>query len=63
MVAIHGTYNRNIHELKNAIVVSTFWAIGYGVFSSGNVTDEMIAEYIAHHDEHSDNLDDIEVRP
>ncbi len=26
-----------------------FWAIGYGVWSSGNVTDKMIEEYLKHH--------------
>jgi putative transposase len=26
-----------------------FWAIGYGAWSSGNVTEEMIQEYLEHH--------------
>ncbi len=26
-----------------------FWAIGYGAWSSGNITDEMVAEYLEHH--------------
>ena len=26
-----------------------FWAIGYGVWSSGNITEEMINEYLEHH--------------
>lgn len=30
-----------------------FWAIGYGAWSTGNVTEEMINEYIEHHREES----------
>ena len=26
-----------------------FWAIGYGVWSTGNITDEMVQEYLEHH--------------
>ncbi len=26
-----------------------FWAIGYGCWSTGNITDEMINEYLEHH--------------
>ena len=26
-----------------------FWAIGYGVWSTGNITNEMVAEYLEHH--------------
>ncbi|CAN2042489.1 transposase [Candidatus Magnetomoraceae bacterium gMMP-15] len=29
-----------------------FWGIGYAAFSSGHVTDEMIREYLEHHDKH-----------
>ena len=38
-------------ELRKKYWGRHFWAIGYGAFSSGNVTDEMIEEYIAHHSE------------
>jgi len=34
-----------------------FWAIGYGVWSTGNITDEMVQEYLEHHRNPS-NLDD-----
>ena len=27
-----------------------FWAIGYGVWSTGNITDKMVQEYLSHHD-------------
>ena len=33
-----------------------FWAIGYGVWSTGNITDEMVQEYLEHHRNPS-NLD------
>lgn len=26
-----------------------FWAIGYGVWSTGNITDKMVEEYLNHH--------------
>ena len=35
-----------------------FWAIGYAAFGSGYVTDEMIQEYLAHHDNHLNHNDD-----
>jgi len=35
-----------------------FWATGYAEFSSGRVTDEMIREYLDHHDNHPNHNDD-----
>ena len=35
-----------------------FWAIGYAAFSSVHVTDEMIQEYLAYHDNHQNHNDD-----
>jgi putative transposase len=26
-----------------------FWAIGYGAWSTGNITDEMVERYLEHH--------------
>jgi len=26
-----------------------FWTIGYGAWSTGNITDEMVQEYLEHH--------------
>ena len=26
-----------------------FWAVGYGVWSTGNITEEMVQEYLEHH--------------
>ena len=35
-----------------------FWAIGYGAWSTGNITDEMVQEYLEHHRKPSDMSDD-----
>ena len=32
-----------------------FWAIGYGGWSTGNITEEMVQEYLEHHRKPSDN--------
>ena len=31
------------------------WAIGYGAWSSGNITDELVAQYLEHHRNPSNN--------
>lgn len=36
-------------ELKRRYWGGHFWAIGFGAWSSGNVTREMINEYLEHH--------------
>lgn len=36
-------------ELKKQYWVHHFWAIGYGAWSTGNITDEMVQEYLEHH--------------
>lgn len=38
-------------ELRNRFWGGHFWGIGYGAWSSGNITDEMIQEYLEHHRE------------
>lgn len=35
-----------------------FWAIGYGCWSTGNITDEMVNEYLEHHRKPEDLNDD-----
>lgn len=35
-----------------------FWGIGYAAFSSGHVTDEMIKDYLKHHEAHPNHNDD-----
>ena len=35
-----------------------FWVIGYVAFSSGQVTNGMIKNYLEHHNEHPNHNDD-----
>ena len=34
-----------------------FWAIGYGVWSTGNITDELVQKYLEHHPTDTSNDD------
>jgi putative transposase len=36
-------------ELRRRYYGGHFWGIGYGAWSSGNITDEMIESYLEHH--------------
>ena len=36
-------------ELRRRYWGRHFWAIGYGAWSSGKITDEMVAQYLEHH--------------
>ena len=36
-------------ELKKKYWGQHFWAIGYGAWSTGNLTEEMVNEYLEHH--------------
>jgi putative transposase len=36
-------------ELSKQYWGKHFWAIGYGVWSTGNVSKEMVEEYLEHH--------------
>ncbi|MBZ0200395.1 MAG: IS200/IS605 family transposase [Ignavibacteriaceae bacterium] len=36
-------------ELKKRYWGQHFWAIGYGCWSTGNITDEIVNEYLEHH--------------
>ena len=58
---LKGRTSRRLQEefpqLKKQYWGKHFWAIGYGAWSSGNITDEMIAEYLEHH-RHPSNKDD-----
>ena len=42
-------------ELKQRYWGRHFWAIGYGCWSTGNITDEMVDEYLEHHRNQKDN--------
>ena len=47
-------------HLKKRYWGQRFWAKGYGAWSTGNITDEMVQQYIEHHrnpsDENQDNF-------
>jgi len=45
-------------ELKKHYWGQHFWAIGYGCWSTGNITDEMVNEYLEHHRKPSRNNDE-----
>ena len=36
-------------ELRKRYWGRHFWAIGYGAWSTGNITDEVVQEYLEHH--------------
>jgi putative transposase len=42
-------------ELKKRYWGRHFWAIGFGCWSTGNITDEMVNEYLEHHRNPNDN--------
>jgi len=47
-------------ELKKRYWGSHLWGVGYGAWSVGHLTDEMLQEYLAHHNprnnDHTDNF-------
>jgi len=45
-------------QLKKRYWGGHFWSIGYGGWSSGNVTESIINEYLEHHGERPNNNDD-----
>jgi putative transposase len=45
----HERFNKSFLKLKRRYWGRHFWAIGYFVRTTGNVTDEMIKAYIEHH--------------
>jgi putative transposase len=46
-------------ELKRRYWGKHFWAIGYGARSTGNITEEMVQEYLEHHRESSNRENDV----
>ena len=45
-------------ELRKRYRGQHFWEIGYGCWSTGNITDEMINEYLEHHRKLDNDKDD-----
>jgi len=62
MRRVKGRTSRKVQDefphLKKRYWGKHFWGIGYGAFSVGNVTDEMIREYIEDHKSHGNHNDD-----
>lgn len=44
-------------ELQRRYWGRHFWAIGFGCWSTGNITDEMVNEYLEHHRKPNDSND------
>ena len=44
-----GMLQSEFPELQKRYWGKHFWAIGYGVWSTGNITDAMVQEYLEHH--------------
>jgi len=42
-------------ELKKRYLGRNFWAIAFGFCSTGNITDEMVNEYLEYHRNPNDN--------
>jgi putative transposase len=42
-------------ELKKIYWGRHFWGISFGCWSTGNITDEMVNEYLEHHRNPNDN--------
>ena len=40
---------REYTELRNRYWGKHFWAIGYGAWSTGNITEKVIQDYLKHH--------------
>ena len=45
-------------ELKRRYWGRHFWAIGYGVWSTGNVSEELVNQYLEHHRDNPNNSSD-----
>ena len=58
MKAIKGRSSRLIQREYKSLAKrywgKHFWAIGYGVWSTGNITDEMVKAYLKHHEGKAD---------
>ncbi|MBR9983300.1 MAG: IS200/IS605 family transposase [Wolbachia endosymbiont of Homalodisca vitripennis] len=52
---------QNFPELKKRYWGKHLWAVGYFVRTSGNVTDEMIKNYIENHSKKEDKFGDFQV--
>ncbi len=49
---------QEFQELKKRYWGQHFWAIGYGCWSTGNITDKMVNDYLEHHRKPDDDNDE-----
>ena len=49
---------KEFDHLKKRYWGQRYWAKGYGAWSTGNITDEMVQEYLEHHRKPSDDTQD-----
>ena len=48
---------KEFSELKKRYWGQHFWAIGYGAWSTGDISEEMVNEYLEHHRDGPDSSD------
>ena len=48
-------------ELRRRYWGKHFWGIGYGAWSTGNVTDKVVEEYLKHHKVSANDITDFEL--
>lgn len=48
---------QNFPQLRKRCWGRHFWAIGFGCWSTGNITDKMVSEYLEHHRKSSNDSD------
>ena len=62
MKRLKGRTSRSLQEeypkLQKQYWGRHFWSIGYGAWSTGNITDEMVEEYLEHHRAPTDKSND-----
>ncbi|WP_294079551.1 IS200/IS605 family transposase [Proteiniphilum sp. UBA5384] len=49
---------REFPELEKRYWVQHFWGVGYGAWSTGQITDSMVQEYLEHHKDLPNTLHD-----
>ena len=49
---------QEFQELRKRYWDQHFWAIGYGCWSTGNITDKMVNDYLEHHRKPDDDKDE-----
>ena len=52
---------REFPELQKRYWGKHFWAIGYGAWSTGNVTDKLVQEYLKHHKTSANDKDNFKL--